>query len=138
MKVLQTLGAYGGQQTGIFQYRRTPEGVHIDASVGRATLNPDTIRLSRREWTAILQALQAAQQETFRLTGAAPFQQPPNQSLYELMRNAVPHPHDGWQWNDSWHAYVCAILEHEGSIDLYHGPLGPSATAIICLKRDVA
>lgn len=138
MKVLQTLGAHGGTQTGIFQYRRTPAFVHIDASVGQAALNPDEVEITTAEWTAILQAIQDAPQNSFRLTGTPPFAQPPNQSLYQAISQAVPNPAGGWQWNDSWRSYVCAILEHEGSIDLYHGTLGPNHSAIICLARDVA
>ena len=136
MKVLQTLGRHGATQEGIFQYKRTASGVYIDSSIGQATLNPPQIIIRRQEWTDILRALRDAPQGTFRLTGAAPFATPPNQSLYELLSNAVPNPGNGWNWNDSWRAYVCAILEHEGSIDLYHGVLGQGNSAIICLARD--
>lgn len=138
MKVLQTLGAHGGNQTGIFQYRRTPAGVNIDASVGQANINPNNITLTTAEWTSILQAMADASRQTFRLTGTPPFAHPPNQSLYRLIQLAVPSPAGGWQWNDSLKSYVCAVLEHEGSIDLYHGRLGQHDRAIICLKRDVA
>lgn len=138
MKVLQTLGAHGGNQTGIFQYRRTPAGVNIDASVGQANINPNNITITSLEWNSILQSISDANLQTFRLTGTPPFTQPPNQSLYQLISQAVPAPAGPWQWNDSLKSYVCAILEHEGSIDLYHGTLGPNAQAIICLKKDVA
>lgn len=137
MKVLQTLGAHGGQQTGIFQYRRTADGVEIDASVGQANLNPDKITFTTGEWSAILDAIRNTPNQTFRLTGVPPFPQPPNESLYHLISSAVPAPSGGWLWKDSWRSYVCAILEHEGSIDLYHGPLGPNASSIICLAKDV-
>ena len=137
MKVLQTLGAHGGQQTGIFQYRRTPDGVHIDSSVGQATLSPKDITITSTEWQNLLSAIRAAVNNTFRLTGTPPFSTPPNESLYHLISTAIPNPSNGWLWNDSWRSYVCAILEHEGSIDLYHGPLGPNASAIINLARDV-
>ena len=135
---MQTLGTHGGKQTGIFQYRRTPGGVNIDASVGQANINPNNITLTNKEWSSILEALNGTTQKTFRLTGAPPFNQPPNQSLYQLIQDAVPKSTGGWQWNDCLKSYVCAVLEHEGSIDLYHGPLGPSAQAIICLKKDIA
>lgn len=136
MKVMQTLGRHAGQQEGVFQYHRTHEGVEIDSSIGQANLNPARILLTHAEWTAILQAIHGANDNTFRLTGMAPFNQPPNQSLYQLIQTAVPNPSRGWNWLDSWKAYVCAILEHEGSMDLYHGTLGPSIQAIICLRRD--
>jgi hypothetical protein len=138
MKLLQTLGAHGGQQIGIFQYRRTPNGVHIDASIGQANLTPAKILFTSDDWNVMLHAIRSAANQTFRLTGVPPFKHPPNESLYHLMSTAVPYPVGGWQWNDSWRSYICAILEHEGSIDLYHGPLGPKTSAIICLARDVA
>jgi hypothetical protein len=137
MKILQTLGRHGGHQEGIFQYRRTPNGLFIDSAVGQAQLAPPTITLTTDEWVAILRAIGGAEQGTFRLTGTPPFATPPNQSLYELLSAAVPAPTGGWQWQDSWKAYVCAILEHEGSIDLYHGLLGQGHSAIVCLARDV-
>lgn len=137
MKVMQTLGRHAGQQEGVFQYHRTHQGVEIDASIGQANLNPQTVLLTHAEWQRILQAIHASVAGvTFRLTGNAPFADPPNQSLYQLIQTAVPNPAGGWNWNDSWKAYVCAILEHEGSMDLYHGTLGQNAQAIICLRRD--
>ncbi|MBI5536007.1 MAG: hypothetical protein HY898_25025 [Deltaproteobacteria bacterium] len=137
MKVLQTLGRHGGAQEGVFQYKRDVDGVLINATISNANLNPNVIRLSHAEWTSILAAIAQANGETFRLTGAPPFPAPPNQSLYELLPTAVRNPAGGWQWNDSWKSYICAILEHEGSIDLYHGTLGPQHVAIIALRRDV-
>jgi hypothetical protein len=137
MKVLQTLGRHAGAQEGIFQYRRQVDGVHIDSAVGQAALNPLQITLTNDEWHVILQAIHDSTQGSFRLTGQAPFAAPPNQSLYELLSTIVPHPAGGWNWSDSLKSYVCAILEHEGSIDLYHGTLGPAHQAIICLRKDI-
>ena len=137
MKVLETLGRHGNAQKGIFQYKRTSTGVMIDSSVGTAKLNPPSVSLTTAEWSAILAAIENAQQNSFRLTGSAPFPVPPNQSLYELMQQAVTNPAGGWNWHDSWKAYICAILEHEGCVDLYHGTLGPQHTAIICLRGDI-
>ncbi len=137
MKVLQTLGRHGGAQEGIFQYRRKSHGVEIDGSVGQANLNPATVLITTEEWSQILGAIEHAPQGSFRLTGAGQFQAPPNQSLYELLQATVAHPAGGWAWNDSWKSYVCATLEHEGSIDLYHGVLGPHHSATITLARDI-
>ncbi len=136
MKVMQTLGRHGGDQEGVFQYKRTATGVTIDTSIGAARLPSRIISFTHAEWTAILTTIASAPQESFRLTGNAPFAQPPNQSLYELLTSAVPDPSAGWSWHDSYKAYVCAILEHEGSIDLYHGRLGPAHAAFIALARD--
>lgn len=136
MKVMQTLGRHGGAQEGVFQYRRTPHGVEIDSGIGQANLNPSSVTLTHNEWTQILTAVGTPQQNTFRLTGGAPFPAPPNQSLYESMQTAVPAPAGGWNWNDSWKAYVCAILEHEGSVDLYHGAMGMGNAHPIVVRRD--
>jgi hypothetical protein len=137
MKVLETFGRQGNAQKGIFQYKRTSNGVTLDSSVSVANLNPVSITLTNAEWSAILTAIERAPQNSFRLTGAAPFPVPPNQSLHELMQQTVPQPAGGWNWHDSWKAYICAVLEHEGCVELYHGPLGPGHTAFICLRADI-
>lgn len=136
MKVLQTLGRHQ-TQVGIFQYKRTPEGVEIDSSVGQASLSPSRIVITHAEWTTILTEIKQRSQKSFRLSGIAPFTDPPKQSLYELFSAVVQKPSGGWQWNDSWRSYVCAILEHEGSIDLYHGALGPGVGAHITMASDL-
>lgn len=136
MKVLQTLGKHQGVQAGIFQYRRQPDGVYIDSAVGQANLTPPEITISNADWCSILDVIKNSTQNSFRLTGAAQSAAPPNQSLYDSLSLAVPNP-SGWNWNDSWKSYVCAILQHEGSVDLYHGPLGQGHQAIICLSKDI-
>src|SRR4030095_8965675 len=95
MKVLQTLGRHGATQEGIFQYKRTAEGVHIDSAVGQATLQPAHIVLTRRQWTAILRAIRDAPQNTFRLTTPPAFSGPPTQSLYGLRAPPCPSPRAG-------------------------------------------
>ena len=137
MKVLQTLGRHGGAQEGVFQYKRTADGVFINSSIGAAALNPPTITVTTSEWTRILSAIQNAPHASFRITGQPPFNEPPHQSLYQLFSTTVPNPSFGWRWHDSRKASICAILEHEGSIDLYHGVLGPNHAANITLARDI-
>jgi hypothetical protein len=138
MKVLQTLGRHRGTQEGIFQYKRGSAGVTIDGAVGRADLTPNRIILTHDEWRNILAAIENSSQGSFRLSGFD-LPAPPalNQALYNVISDAVPHPAGGWRWHDSWRAYVAAILEHEGSVDLYAGPLGPQHVAIISLARDI-
>ena len=140
MKILQTIGKHGGRQRGIFQYKRDTRGVEIDLSIGRARLNPSRIRLTNQEWTALLEAIRNSAEQTFRLTVAPHGGGPPNQDLYTLIENAVPHPaaSRNWRnWHDSFKAAICAILEHEGSVDLYHGMLGQNASIPICLRKDI-
>lgn len=137
MKVLETLGQHRATQKGVFQYKRTAAAVVIDTSIGTATLTPQQVSLTVAEWVTILQTIEQVPQSSFRLTGTPPFAAPPNQTLREIIQQAVPSPVGGWTWNDSWLAYVCAILEHEGSVELYGGPLGPGASAYIPLRRDL-
>ena len=136
MKVVETLGQHQGQK-GVFQYKRVPAAVVIDTSIGTATLTPPQVTLTDAEWKAILHAIENAPRNSFRLTGTPPFITPPNQALREVIQQAVPLPTGNWTWNDSWLAYVCAILEHEGSIELYAGSLGPGGSAYIPLRRDL-
>lgn len=134
MKVMQTLGRHANTQEGIFQYRRTGVGVRIDTRIGRAEVGGEFV-LTHDEWTAILKAIRSSSTKVFRITRSNSGK-PPKQSLYDLISQAVPTPSKGWNWTDSVRACVVAILEHEGSIDLYHGTLGGGHTSLICLKRN--
>lgn len=136
MKVLQSLGKARGQTEATFRYRRSSDGVTIDASIN-ANYNqtPKQIALSNVEWNTILKAIETAQFETFRITNTGTAGDQPTQSLNLLFSSAVTPK--GWTWNDSWVAYVAAILEHEGSLDLYHGALGQGQSAVIALSRDI-
>ncbi|MDG9783717.1 hypothetical protein [Metapseudomonas otitidis] len=134
MKVLQTLGRHGGAQEGIFQYRRNSEGVFIDTSVGQANIQPAQLQITNEEWRLIVHALETADGTTFRITGAPPFDTPPNTSLHDLIRKVLPKP-SGGSWHPSHFSYIAAILEHEGTLDLYHGTLGQgNSPAMIALK----
>jgi hypothetical protein len=95
------------------------------------------VQLTHAEWSAILREIHNLPDVTIRLTRAQPNDtDPPNASLYDVIEHAVPNP-NGWAWTDSWLAYVCAILEHEGSVELYAGLLGRGVPpAKIVLRRD--
>jgi len=135
MKVLQTLGRHKSKQEGVFQYKRTSKGVFIDASVGHTTsLNQADILITNAEWAAILDTIEKEQDATFRLSRSnSVTPNPPNQVLYEVLSKAIPSP-TNFKWQDSWKSYICAILEHEGSIDLYHGGVN---ALFIALARDI-
>jgi hypothetical protein len=138
VKVLQTLGRHGGGQEGIFQYRRNSEGVYIDTSVGQADITPAQIQITNDEWRTIIHALETESGTTFRITGSPPFDSPPNTSLHDLIRRVIPRPNYGGPWHPSLFSYIAAILEHEGTLDLYHGTLGQgNPAALICLKVHV-
>ncbi len=134
MIVLQTLGLHiPTQQRGIFQYQRTANGVIFDCSIGQSAAA--SFQLTHDEWLQILQAIAAAPQSTFRLTpSSAATPTPPNQDLYGLLQTAVPNPATG-NWNDTWKACVCSVLQHEGSIEFYHGPLGQGNVVPLVLTR---
>jgi hypothetical protein len=139
MRILQTIGRHGGHQRGIFQYKRDAAGVEIDLGIGQANPQPNVIRFTNQEWSQILTHIHNCRQSTFRLTPARRGAGPPNQDLYSVIEQAVPAPADSnWvNWHDSFKAAVCSILEHEGSVDLYHGRLGRGANIPICLSKDV-
>lgn len=120
---------------GIFQYKADAGG-RRDRRKHR-TGEPEPWAITRDEWTAILTEIKNRPQGSFRISGTAPFATPPNQSLCDLLSVVVPTPAGGWQWNESWKSYVSAILEHEGSIDLYHGTLGPGVGADITMASDL-
>jgi hypothetical protein len=138
MKVLQTLGKHRSKQVGVLQYKRTPTVVEFEGLAGSAR-RAGNFSLTNGEWNQILTAIQASPQGTFRLTPrAATVTTPPNQDLYTLISAAVSVPAAGWTWNDSRKAAVCAVLEHEGSIDLYHGTIGRGVPpAFVALARDI-
>lgn len=119
MKVLQTLGTQGGQH-GIFQYMRTDEGVYIDIAIGTAKCTPeDHITLTNKEWQSILASLKT--QGILNLTGG---DSGTGATLHEIIMHEVQNPKNFSAWTSSYLAAVCAILQHEGSIDYYAGPAG--------------
>lgn len=135
MKVLETLGRHQStQQKGIFQYRRTTAGVEIDAAVGLAASlqNQPIVTITHAQWMAILTAISNAGYATFRIQASSASGVPPHLNLDSIIQTAVPH----LQGNTSLTSYVAAILEHEGTIELYGGPLGAGQGSPIVLRRD--
>ena len=138
MRIMQTLGRHKAKdQEGIFQYRRDTHGVLIDFSVGRAnTLPMVRITVSVADWQQLLAAFAAAQASHFRLTRANAKKAPPLASVYATIKSALPKP-GGASWHDSYAAAIAAILEHEGSLDLYGGILQRGIGCSIVLAKDV-
>lgn len=134
MKVLETLGRHQPtQQKGIFQYRRTQAGVQIDTTVGQApSAQPlGIVTIPHQEWNQILDAIAVAQNNTFRIQASATGNNP-QQDLNTIIQNAAPTA----RGNTSVTSYVAAILEHEGTVELYGGSLGQGMPAPIVLRRD--
>jgi len=123
LKVLQTLGRHGGGQEGIFQYKRDHLGVMLDLTVGQAAAANHQYLFTDAEWALLLSAIGAAVKTTFRITGDVAAAATGN-VLYRMFQVAVPVPAHGFGWNDSVKAAIVAVLEHEGTLDLYHGPVG--------------
>ncbi len=135
MKVMQTLGRHAGHQEGIFQYKRTNKGVFVDLTVGQ-TQNGKVYRFALSEWSSILKEVAKCSHKTFGLSSDGQSKTTARRTLYQVVSDAVRAPTDGWNWTDSLRAAVCAVLEHEGTIDLYHGPLGNgNGHAYISLAR---
>ena len=87
MKVLQTLGKQGGQH-GIFQYKRTADGVFIDLSIGTAPgVQQSMISFTHDEWTQMLTLVKSAKIPN--LTGG---KSAVGASLRDLIRQALPNP----------------------------------------------
>jgi hypothetical protein len=133
MRILQTLGKHRQIDDGVFGYQRTVDGVEITLF----RQNASTFLVTREEWQGILQAINGSSLGTFRLElHPDSSTDPPRQAMYDVLSASVPDPRRGWTWDNSKKAASCAILEHEGSLDLYGGPLGSENSAIICLSKD--
>lgn len=131
MKVLQTLGRHSQAEEGIFAYRRTVKGVEISA-MGTANLNPKTVVITHDEWATILKAVSG--DNLYRLSESSSGDPPKAELHVTIMKSFKPN---GWAWETSRAAYVAAILEHEGSVDLYGGGGGPGVGHPIVLAEDV-
>lgn len=133
MRVLQTLGKHRQIDEGVFGYRRTVDGVEVTS----IRQNASPVLITTDEWQRILRAISGSALGTFRLElHPDSSTDPPRQAVYDVLSASVPNPSRGWTWDNSKKAAICAILEHEGSLDLYGGPLGSANSAIICLSKD--
>ncbi len=132
MKVLQTLGRSNMTKAkGIFRYRRLPAGIEITTIPVpyRNSETPDststardsvTIQILNQRWVDLLGRIASLGGEQLWLTPNT--EAKPGHVLYTMITDATGIP-------DRFRPYVCAILEHEGSIDLYH----QSATPVVCI-----
>jgi hypothetical protein len=130
MKFLETLGRWQGQK-GVFQYKRTSNGVVIDSSIGNnSSLNPPQLEISNAEWSAILTQISTSGTKTFGITVGGGNGNP-SIALDGIINAIIPG------LNPSWISYICAILEHEGSLETYTGALGQGYQSRIDLVRDI-
>ncbi len=107
MKYLYTFGRAGGQPSP-FSYERKAGGVIIQQQDG-------TVRkISHKEWKKIVTKIDGIGVCT--ITGA----EPTNKSLSDAIREALPDV----TLNGSELACIVKILEHEGTLELYHGAAG--------------
>lgn len=126
-----------GHTKGLSSTNVFPPASTIDNTLGKAHPTPPTAVITNEEWKALLDMIHDVHPGTLGLAGEGPFKEPPERSLFQLISEAIPEPSEGWEWTETWKAYICAILEHEGSIDLYHGVLGHGKLAILCFTRDI-
>ncbi|BBK11100.1 hypothetical protein WP3W18E01_17430 [Raoultella ornithinolytica] len=117
MKVLQTLGVHQGGQAGIFQYKRTSEGVIIDPTVG-FNESAEKFTVSSEQWDDMLTRLENIGNKVVNLTD---------------LKDEVS---DELGLNNSEAAAIVAILEHEGTFDHYGGVAGRGESVSITLRRD--
>jgi hypothetical protein len=131
MRVLQTIGSHEGLPTP-FYYGRGREGVRIEQIRGQDTTKPFDIPST--VWQEILDMIADSPTTTFAVTDRHNNPAASSENLYErLHRIFSRHQIEGL--NDSLLAYVSAILLHEGSLQLYHGRIGPDREARIVLRR---
>ncbi|GAA4124804.1 hypothetical protein ACFFTN_11890 [Aminobacter aganoensis] len=124
MKVLQTLGHRNGFPPTPFYYRREADGIRIESIVGkkiRRLIDTDV-------WNEILRTVFDNGSEVFGVSSSA------NSEL------DAPKLHDlikaGSNIGDTRTlAYISAVLVHEGSLILDHGPRQDDLDARIFLRR---
>jgi hypothetical protein len=114
MKVLQTLGAHGAtDHVGIFQYRRFSGGIDLWPSYKQGGKILKRIIISHQKWQDLLDDIAKMSEKSLSLDSL-------KAKIYESLKGTT-----GLQKNHC--PSIAAILEHEGSIDLY----GSRAGAII-------
>ena len=120
MKVLETLGKHQGRQKGIFQCKRSADGVVIDLSVGRAgKIHDKEFMIPNDDWVRLIVTICEQSRKVFKV----------NEALNPLVKKCFP----GFSLTDTGVAAIISILEHEGTLDFYHGPLGSQAGQSVSL-----
>lgn len=136
MRTLEKFG-WSPQYTDTFLYHRKAGGLYI-----KKIKDEVMIFIEGSDWEALLREIEGSGNKTFGLsaTGGA---NPPNDSLYDIIDRVLKKRKiDNGQvsgsktkLSDSDSAAVCSILFHEGSLDLYSGPLGPKEMARIVFQK---
>ena len=131
MRVCQSLGLRGGLPTP-FYYSRDSKGLHVRRIRGDS---PEIWIISHIDWQALLEVIADVKKNKYQTFSVAQtdHSEAHPQSLYKLVRAALDRVP---KLDDSLVAYVCAILVHEGTLQLHHGKtVGPDARLI--LRRSV-
>lgn len=124
MRVCQTLGHRSGLPTP-FYYCRIQSGIHVRRVRGE---NVGGWNISHQQWEQLLHILANARLKTFSIAQTEHEEAHP-QSLYDIIAIAL---RDVAGLDDSLTAYVCAILVHEGTLQLHHGKtVGPDARLVL-------
>lgn len=131
MKFVETLGIQRGT-SGVFRYKRDSRNITIDRSISNKTPGAEPVAIiSNDDWNKLLFAIESTEKNSFGLTSAGGVGQPAN-NLYDIIKETINIT------DNSIRAYICAILEHEGSLDYYTGVIGPGVTAQIVLRSDIS
>lgn len=139
MKVLQTLGKYKRDNAeGVFAYRRLASSVWFESVIVRKRKAAWSFEIDNVAWQKLLTVLaQRTGPATYRLS-PSDTADPPTTALIDTIRSAIsPSPKAiSGKRPPGWASYVAAVLEHEGSIDIYGGPGGAGVGLPICLSPD--
>ncbi len=131
MKFVETLGIHRGN-SGVFRYKRDSRNITIDWSISNKNSGSESvIKISNDNWNKLLSVIESTDKNSFGLTSAGGIGQPAN-NLYDIIKDTINIT------DTSIRAYICAILEHEGSLDYYTGVIGQGVSAQIVLRSDIS
>lgn len=129
MIVLQSLGLKAGLPTP-FYYRRDHAGVHVRPI---RTKDKRPAKVDQANWQALLDEIAKSPTKTFAVSPTANVTAP-NVSLYDTIRAVLEKRQPSLAVTDSLLSAICAILVHEGSLQLYHGRIGKDREARVVLR----
>jgi hypothetical protein len=132
MIVLQSLGLKAGLPTP-FYYRRDNKGVLVQFIRGK---DKGPVAIDQGTWQELLETLaRSAKSRTKTFSVSSTISSlAPNQSLYDFIRDCLKKGQSNLVVTDSLLSAICAILVHEGSLQLYHGRIGKDREARVVLR----
>lgn len=124
MRVLQTIGHRPGKPPTPFYYKRDSKGVTIRSAIGDRFAPKPT---SHKVWNEILKAIEEDNNPVFGVSESPNSDHGATKIHKILSKSGI---------NNSRHqAYVTAILVHEGTLMIEHGPKHDDLDARVFLRR---